>query len=125
MNRKPSATNAPRQARLRERRKAEGWRRITVWLSPEQADTLESFGGSDWLGSTVKAFLESAVSEHLREPARQAALFENPEPAPVALRDNDKAALWQEADSLNASGAEFRGANIAREVRKLKGGTGK
>ncbi len=37
----PSATNAPRQARLRERRKADGWRRVTVWLSPEQVAALE------------------------------------------------------------------------------------
>lgn len=61
----PSATNAPRQARLRERRKVEGWRRITVWLSPEQARRLETLGGDAWLGRTVKTLLGAA----LREPA--------------------------------------------------------
>lgn len=30
-------TNAARQARLREQRKVEGWRRVSVWLSPDQA----------------------------------------------------------------------------------------
>lgn len=43
-----------RQQKLRDRRKAQGWRRITVWLSPEQAGRLETLGGDDWLGRTVK-----------------------------------------------------------------------
>ena len=135
-------TNRVRQARLRERRKAQGFRRITLWLSPEQVDTLESFGGEPWLGTTVKTFLEQAVADCQRQPIKQAALFDNPEPTPNSLPDTDKAALWREADSLNAggmsweaiarqwnaegkrtpNGAEFRGANIAREVRKWKEG---
>lgn len=148
-------TNRARQQRLRERRKEQGFKRVTIWLSPEQVDTLESFGGEPWLGTTVKTFLEQAVAEHTRQPTKQAGLFAlagtDTGPELLALRDNakpatdnDKAALWREADSLNASGmkweaiarqwneqgrrtsngAEYRGANIAREVRKWKGGTG-
>ena len=148
MNRKPerNETNAARQARLRERRKELGFRRISLWLSPEQVDTLETLGGELWLGTTVKTFLESAVSERARPPARQAALFANAsnDSGPESLPDNDKAALWQEADSLHKTGlswneiarrwnaegrrtdkgAEYRGANISREVRKGKGETG-
>lgn len=152
--RKPenSETNAARQARLRERRKELGFRRVTVWLSPEQVDRMERQGGEPWLGTTVKQLLESAVSEPARPPAKQVALFvvpdpENgrvcqfePEPAATAVSDNAPG-LWREADSLNKAGlswaeiarqwneqgrrtdkgAEYRGANISREVRKLKG----
>lgn len=144
MNRQPerSETNAARQARLRERRKAKGFRRVTLWLSPEQIAALETLGGEPWLGTTVKTFLESAVSERARQPTRQAALFATAsndsglEPLP----GNDKAALWAEADSLHKAGlswgaiarqwnsegrrtdngADYRGPNISREVRKWK-----
>ncbi len=111
----PSATNAPRQARLRERRKAQGWRRITVWLSPEQAGRLETLGGDAWLGRTVKQLLGDALQERrqpapatpaaptvsdsggeIREPAtRGKAAFMSPE---------DKAALMAEVDSLLSQG---------------------
>ena len=147
MNRQPerSETNAARQARLRERRKALGFKRVSLWLSPEQVDSLETLGGEPWLGATVKAWLESAVAERARPPVQQAAPFANAsnDSGPEPLPDNDKAALWREADSLHKAGrswneiarqwnnegrrtdngAEFRGANISREVRKLKGGT--
>ena len=130
----PSATNAPRQARLRAKRKADGWRRVSVWLSPEQVSTLETLGGDAWLGRTVKALLGRAVAEPGR--GKQKALFDAPGP----VSDSDNAALV-EADSLKAQGlswgeiarrwnaqgrrtergAEFRGANIARDWRKWKG----
>lgn len=146
--RKPekAETNRARQQRLRERRKELGFKRITIWLSPEQVDTLESFGGEPWLGTTVKTFLERAMNDNPQH-GPQPDLFNSPvSDNPEPLRDNGKAALWREADSLNASGlnweaiarrwneqgrrtasgAEFRGANIAREVRKWRqaGGTG-
>ena len=155
--RKPenNETNAARQARLREARKAAGYKRVSIWLSPEQVDSLERLGGEPWLGTRVKQLLESAVSEPARPPvAKQVALFVvpdpeirngcvfEPEPAaePAPVSDNAPA-LWREADSLNKAGlswaaiarqwnnqgrrtdkgAEYRGANISREVRKLKG----
>lgn len=65
----PSATNAPRQARLRERRKADGWRRVSIWLSPEQAGRLETLGGDAWLGRTVKHLLGDALRERRPAPA--------------------------------------------------------
>jgi len=141
----PSATNAPRQARLRERRKADGWRRVSVWLSPEQVATLETLGGDAWLGRTVKALLGRAVAEPGR--GKQKALFDAPGPVSGSggefsgsVKKGDAAAL-AEADSLKAQGlswgeiarrwnaqgrrtergAEFRGANIARDWRKWKG----
>ena len=156
--RKPenNETNAARQQRLRERRKAQGFKRVSLWLSPEQVDSLERLGGEPWLGTRVKQLLESAVAEPARPPvAKQVALFlvpdpdpENgngcrcePEPAATPVSDNAPA-QWREADSLNkaglswgaiarqwneqgrrtGAGAEFRGANIAREVKKWKGG---
>ena len=142
-------TNAARQARLRERRKELGYRRVSLWLSPEQVDSLERQGGEPWLGSKVKQLLDNAVSAPA--PATQAALFRVPdpengngcrfEPEPAAAPVSDNApAQWREADRLNKArlswaeiarrwneqgrrtdkGAEFRGANIAREVRKWK-----
>ena len=153
--RKPenNETNAARQRRLREHRKELGFKRVSIWLSPEQVDSLERLGGEPWLGTRVKQLLESAVSEPARPPvAKQVALFvvpdpeirngcvSEPEPAAAPVSDNAPA-LWREADSLNKAGlswaaiarqwnnqgrrtdkgAEYRGANISREVRKLKG----
>ena len=153
--RKPenNETNAARQRRLREHRKELGYRRVSVWLSPDQVDRMERQGGEPWLGRIVKQLLESAVAEPARPPvAKQVALFVVPdpeirngcvfEPEPAATPVSDNApALWREADSLNkaglswaeiarqwneqgrrtGNGAKYRGANIAREVRKGKG----
>ncbi len=144
MTRQPerNETNAARQARLRERRKAKGFRRVSLWLSPEQVDTLETLGGEPWLGRTVKAWLESAVAERARPSVQQATLFANAsnDSGPEPLPDNDKTALWQEADSLNKAGlswneiarrwnaegrrtvkgAQFRGWNLQRDVQRWK-----
>lgn len=152
--RKPenNETNAARQRRLREHRKELGYRRVSVWLSPDQVDRMERQGGEPWLGRIVKQLLESAVVEAARPLAKQVALFVVPdpeirngcvfEPEPAATPVSDNApALWREADSLNkaglswaeiarqwneqgrrtGNGAKYRGANIAREVRKGKG----
>ncbi len=140
----PSATNAPRQRRLRERRKADGWRRVSVWLSPEQVSTLETLGGDAWLGRTVKALLTRAVSKPGR--GQQKALFDAPGPVSdsggAAFKSEDFSLFpMAEADSLHNTGlsweaiarrwnaegrrtergAEFRGANIARDWRKWRG----
>ena len=156
--RKPenNETNAARQARLRERRKAQGFKRVSLWLSPEQVDSLERLGGEPWLGTRVKQLLESAVSEPARPPAKQVALFLVPDPDPEngngcrfeagesGQPTNPKAALFQDAEQLRAQGlswgaiarqwneqgrrtdkgAQYRGPNIAREVKKWKGGNG-
>ena len=125
MNRNPSTTNAPRQARLRERRKVEGWRRITVWLSPEQARRLETLGGDAWLGRAVKTLLGAA----LREPAppvsdttgdfsgtakKGAGEFSDTIKNPKAafMPPEDKAALMAEVDRLLSQG--LSGNDIAR-----------
>ena len=152
--RKPenNETNAARQARLRERRKAQGFRRVSVWLSPDQVDRMERQGGEPWLGRIVKQLLESAVVE----PARPLALVvpdpENgrvcqfePEPAATPVSDNAKAALFRGAEQLRAQGLSwgaiarqwneqgrrtragtlYVGHNIARDYRKWKeGGNG-
>ena len=146
----PSATNAPRQARLRERRKADGWRRVSVWLSPEQVATLETLGGDAWLGRTVKTLLGRAVAEPRR--GKQSALFDAPGPVSGSGAEEFSDAVKKggagefsnaiaEADSLKAQGlswgeiarrwnaegrrtergAEFRGGNLARDWRKWKG----
>lgn len=46
-----------RQQQLRNRRKAEGWRRVSIWLSPEQVARLVRHGGEEGLGRTVKRLL--------------------------------------------------------------------
>jgi len=136
-------TNAARQRRLRDRRKAQGFKRITLWLSPEQVDSLETLGGESWLGTTVKELLTGAVSER-QKPAKQAALFVVPtvsdtQQAPVA--DNGKATWLAEAEQLRAQGltwaeialrwneqgrrtdkgAAYRGGNIWNAYQKWKG----
>ena len=142
-------TNAARQARLRERRKELGFKRVTVWLSPEQVDRMERQGGELWLGTTVKQLLESAVAEPARPPASPVARFVVPDSQPdTAPRESgqptDKAALfqgveqlrqqglswrgiarqWNEQGRRTATGAVFRGMNLARDFRKWKEGTG-
>lgn len=134
-----------RQAQLRARRKEQGWKRVSIWLSPEQVDSLETLGGEPWLGRTVKELLTGAVSERQRTAAKQTMLFGVPSSVsdtnPNRGQPIDKAALLAEAEQLRAQGlswneiarrwneqgrrtdkgADYRGANIAREVRKLKG----
>jgi len=46
-----------RQQRLRDRRRADGWRRVSIWLSPEQVARLAQHGGAEGLGRTVKRLL--------------------------------------------------------------------
>ena len=46
-----------RQQRLRDRRRADGWRRVSIWLSPEQVARLARHGGAEGLGRTVKRLL--------------------------------------------------------------------
>ena len=106
----PSATNAPRQARLRAKRKADGWRRVSVWLSPEQVATLETLGGDAWLGRTVKALLTRAVADPRKPPApvSDSSGAEPHEPATrgkaAFMAPEDKAALMAEVDSLLSQG---------------------
>ena len=120
--RKPenNETNAARQARLRERRKAQGFKRVSLWLSPDQVDSLERLGGEPWLGTRVKQLLESAVAEPARPPvAKQVALFTVPDPEirngcvfePARVESGQpisgKAALFQDAEQLRAQGLSW------------------
>ena len=113
-------TNAARQARLRERRKEQGFKRISVWLSPDQVARLERLGGEPWLGRIVKQLLlESAVAEPARPPAKQVALFTVPDPEirnrcvfePARVESgqptNGKAALFHDAEQLRAQGLSW------------------
>ena len=115
-------TNTARQARLR---KAQGYRRIGIWLSPKQVAALETLGGEIWLEQTCQELLESAI------------------PRSQPLRDTDLSP-WAEADSLHSqglpwatiarrwnaegrrtiNGEPFRGNNLARDVRAWKAGNG-
>jgi len=42
MNRQQKTNNRIQQQRLRDRRKEEGWKRVTVWISPEVSTYLQS-----------------------------------------------------------------------------------
>ena len=85
---RPRRRNRPsdreRQQRLRDRRKAEGWRRVSVWLSPKQVNRLETLGGDTWLGTTVKELLEQGATARPRP--RQAARFDTPARYPITTR---------------------------------------
>ena len=140
-----------RQQKLRDRRKADGWRRVSIWLSPEQAGRLETLGGDAWLGRTVKQLLGDALQERRSPPATPAApTVSDTRPAPLPdtgtgkaafMSPEDKAALMQEVDSLLAQGlsshaiarkfnaegrrtvrgALFYGPKLLQEWRKWKG----
>ncbi len=109
MTRQPerNETNAARQARLRERRKAQGFKRVSVWLSPDQVDRMERQGGEPWLGRIVKQLLESAVVEPAR-PQWQSRLRCSQSPilkrATVAdLNRNQRGLNLGKADSLSVA----------------------
>lgn len=128
------ATERLRQARLRERRKAEGWRRVTLWLTPQEAATLESIGDDDWLGRTVKALLCESIQCD-RPQQGQPLVFPEipplppiPDPEtftlalmperdlmaePASLPDTEHSSLMAEVDSLLALG--LSGGAIARQ----------
>ena len=66
-----------RQPQLRDRRKAAGWRRVSIWLSPEQVARLARHGGEEGLGRTVQRLLawadpELGVDNELDDGARRA-----------------------------------------------------
>ena len=134
-----------RQAQLRARRKEQGWKRVSIWLSPEHVARLETLGGERWLGRTVKELLTGAVSER-QQPAKPAALLWVPEQVsdtePDSGQPTDKKALLAEAEQLRAQelswadiarrwneqgrrterGAYFRGWNLQRDVQRWKKG---
>ncbi|CAK0767245.1 hypothetical protein CCP4SC76_4720006 [Gammaproteobacteria bacterium] len=138
------ATERARQARLRERRKAEGWRRLTLWVTPSDAEAIAGLGGEPWLGRAVKALLCDCMTERTKPTPK----------APEAVPDNvvclvetvpdttpNHAALMQEFDRLKTQGLsdvqiavqfnergwrtgrgkEFFGGNLKRDWRKWKG----
>ena len=134
-----------RQAQLRARRKERGWKRVSLWLSPEQVDSLETLGGESWLGRTVKELLTGAVSERQHTAAKQTALFVVPDKVSDTEPDSgqpDKAALYREAEQLRTQGlswadiarrwneqgrqtgkgAQFRGWNLQRDLQRWKKG---
>lgn len=102
-----------RQQSLRDRRKAAGWRRVSIWLSPEQVARLTRHGGTAGLGRTVKRLLvwadpDLGADNALDDGARRAdhpaaAVSDNAPPTPLTesspavsgtlqspLRDHDR-----------------------------------
>lgn len=143
--RQDRAGDRERQQKLRDRRKADGWRRITVWLNPEQAGRLETLG-DDWLGRTVKQLLGDALQERRPAPATPKVSdttgdFSGAIKKAAFMTPADKAALMAEVDSLLAQGlsshaiarkfnaegrrtvrgALFYGPRLLQDLRKWKG----
>lgn len=118
------ATERIRQQRLRDRRKEQGWKRITIWLNPSEAATLETLG-DEWLGRTVKGLLFEAVDRKGQPQAVPApvAVYVPPESfalelAPVSDTGTETATsgppdIMREVDSLRALG--LSGEDIARQ----------
>ena len=143
--RQDRAGDRERQQKLRDRRKADGWRRITVWLNPEQAGRLETLG-DDWLGRTVKQLLGDALQERRPAPATPKVSdttgdFSGAIKKAAFMTPADKAALMAEVDSLLAQGlssheiarkfnaegrrtvrgSPFYGPMLLQQLRKWKG----
>ena len=98
------ATERLRQARLRERRKSEGWRRVTVWLNPQEAATLETLG-DEWLGRTVKALLCEAMDDTQTTKGLPPVHAQTPAPVPVPGPETFTLELVPERDPNAEQGA--------------------
>lgn len=136
------ATERLRQQRLRDRRKEDGWKRLTIWLDPQEADTLAALG-DEWMGRTVKALLADAMGGKGQPPTlhavpagyqveAQGAAAQIPAPETFTLThtpapegpQNTAALLMAEVDALLVRG--LSGATIAQqfnaEGRRTKSG---
>ncbi len=84
-----------RQQDLKDRRKEEGWRRLTIWLSPQEADILQTLG-DEWLGRTVKSLLAAAMGSQ-EEPLHPGAPSDTlPAPGTLPREGNLAAAVLAE-----------------------------
>ena len=66
-----------------DRRQEERWKRLTIWLTPEEADTLQTLG-DQWLGRRVKALLADAAGHKQRHPTLHAVTAGDPIPDAAA-----------------------------------------
>ncbi|CAK0757218.1 hypothetical protein CCP3SC5AM1_2320008 [Gammaproteobacteria bacterium] len=124
-----------------DRRKAEGWKRLTLWVTPTEAETIADLGGEPWLGRAVKALLCDCMADKTKPtPKAPEAVPDTVACQVEAVPDNtpNHAALMQEFDRLKAQGlsdeaiakqfngkgwrtkwgAEFSGGNLKRDWRK-------
>lgn len=97
------ATERQRQQRLRDRRKEDGWKRLTIWLNPQEADILAALG-DEWMGRTVKALLADAMGVKGQPITLHAVPSDDPVEAPgaVLLKGDPPADPAQAAQRLRA-----------------------
>jgi hypothetical protein len=92
---------------LKQRREEEGWKRLVIWLTPQQADTLQTLG-SEWLTRTVDALLTDAIGSQEQPIALRAATSDDPIPKDRREeQETNRLAIWltpKEADTLQTLG---------------------
>jgi hypothetical protein len=103
-----------RQQSLRDRRKAAGWRRVSIWLSPEQVARLTRHGGTAGLGRTVKRLLvwadpdlgaENELDDGARRADDRAAAVSDTVP-PTPCQDGSSAASGTQRSPLRDNDRE-------------------
>jgi len=130
------ATERARQQRLRDRRREAGWRRLSIWLTPDEANTVEALG-DEWLGRAVKALLcdcMKARGQPLSPPIEPFVLTPDtvpdntPDIMPEVVELRAKGLSWVAiAEVFNRlgqrtkKGAAFISGNLSRDYRKWKG----
>lgn len=95
------APERPAQHDPNDRRKNEGWKRLTIWLTPQEADILQTLG-SAWLEDSVKALLANVIANTERPLPSQAEITADPlaNPAPVLAGDLAAAVLAERGKTI-------------------------
>ena len=80
-----------------DRRNNEGWKRLTIWLTPQEADTLQTLGDA-WLGRAVKDLLADTMGgrEQPSAPLAVTGGQAQPDPGAVPLQGKLAAAVLAE-----------------------------
>ena len=106
------ATERLRQQGLKHRREDEGWKRLVIWLTPQEADTLQTLG-PEWLGHRVKALLAE------RDPILHAGTLGDSIAIPDLVPLESKLAAAVLAERARTIALLFRLGKSTRDIARL------
>ncbi|WP_295448020.1 hypothetical protein [uncultured Thiodictyon sp.] len=105
-----------RQQGLKHRREDEGWKRLMIWLTPQEADTLQTLG-TEWLGRRVKALL--AEQDPILHAGTLGDSIAIPDPIPSQVPLESKLAAAVLAERARTIALLFRLGKSTRDIAHL------